>query len=63
MICNTALISHIIVFSKGTIFLKTNIFCKNKNADINKIKKILALKGIFSETTHLCVLAYQISSF
>ena len=52
-----------LLFSKGTIFVKTAIFCKNKNTDINKIKKVQALKGIFSETTYLCVLMYQISSF
>ena len=32
------------------------IFFENKNADISKIKGILALKGIFSETKYLCVL-------
>ena len=53
----------LLFFSKGTIFVKTAIFCKNKNTDINKIKKVQALKGIFSETTYLCVLMYQISSF
>ena len=26
-----------------------------KNADISKIKDVLALKGIFSETTYTCV--------
>ena len=34
-----------------------------KNADISKIKRASALKGIFSETTYVCVLMYQISSF
>ena len=37
-------------------------FC-NKNADISKIKGFLELKGIFSETTYGCVLAYRILSF
>ena len=36
---------------------------KKKNADISKIKRILVLKGIFSETTYRCVLTCQISSF
>lgn len=27
-----------------------------KNADISKIREVLVLKGIFSETRHLCVL-------
>ena len=35
-----------------------------KNADISKFKKkVLVLYGIFSETTNICVLTYQISSF
>ena len=39
-----------------TIFLQ-------KNADISKIKGMLVLKGIFSETKYKCVLSYQILSF
>ena len=36
-------------------------FCKN--ADISKIKKTLVLKGIFSETTYVCVRTkFQVSS-
>ena len=50
---------HNIALSKGTIFTKK---CK-KNADISKIKEASVLKGIFSETTHLFVPTYQISSF
>ena len=42
--------------------LKSAIFWK-KNADIGKINKGLVLKCIFSETTFVCVLTYQISSF
>ena len=34
---------------------KIFIFCK-KNADTSKIKDILVLKGLFSETTYVCVL-------
>ena len=32
-------------------------FCR-KDADIRKIKEVLVLKGIFSETTCVCVLMY-----
>ena len=39
-----------------------NFFSK-KNADISKIKEVLVLKGIFSETAYVCILTYQISSF
>ena len=34
-----------------------------KNADISKIKRALILKGIFSETTNVCVLTFQIPKF
>ena len=34
-----------------------------KNAEISKIKGFLVLKGIYSETTYVFVLTYQISSF
>ena len=45
------------------LFLPKNArFCK-ENADISKIKGVLVLKGVFSETTHVCVLTHQISSF
>ena len=41
--------------SKGTIFDKKMLsFCKN-NADISKIKGVVVLKGIFSETAYVCV--------
>ena len=33
------------------------------NADINKIKTALVLKGIISETKYVCVLTCQIGSF
>ena len=34
-----------------------------KNANISKIKGILVLNGMISETTFACVLTYQISGF
>ena len=34
-----------------------------KSADITKIKRLLVLKGIFSETTYVYVLKYQVLSF
>ena len=37
------------------------IFCK-KYPDIRKIKGVLLLEAIFSETTYVFVLTYQISS-
>ena len=48
--------SYTIALSKGTIFDK-------KNADINNIKEVLVLKGIFSETANVYVFTYQFSSF
>ena len=53
-----------IAFSKGTIFAKNaDFFAKKKYADISKIKVVVVLKGIFSKTTYVYVLTYQISSF
>ena len=46
--------------SKGTSFAKKNPEFLEKNADITKIKEILVLKGIFSETNYGCVLTCQI---
>ena len=46
--------------SKGTSFAKKNPEFLEKNADISKIKEILVLKGIFSETNYGCVLTCQI---
>ena len=37
-------------------------FCKRK-ANINKINKVSVLKGMFSETTYVCLRTYQTSSF
>ena len=50
------------------LWVKVLFFPKNaeflqKNADISKVKRALVLKGIFSETTYVCVLMYQISRF
>ena len=39
------------------------IFLQKKNADISKIKGVLEVQGIFSETTYMCVLTnFQISN-
>ena len=57
-ISNTAVI--LLVSVKVLILSKMLIFCKNKTAEIHKIKGILALKDIFSETKYLCVPTYQI---
>ena len=46
---------------KTYIFINSNLLSKKKNADISKIKRVLVLKGIFSETAYVCVLTYQIS--
>ena len=45
-----------IALSRGTIL-------QTKNADISKFKGVFVLKDIFSETTYVCVLIFQISSF
>ena len=39
------------------------IFCKNNPTDISKIRKVLVLEGIFSETTYLCVSSLILTSF
>ena len=44
--------SHTIALSKGTF--------QAKKAGINKLKRTLVLKGIFSEIAYACVLTYQI---
>ena len=54
--------SHTITLSKSTIFAKNTDFLQ-KNADISKIKWVLVLKIMFSETTYVCLFTYQISSF
>ena len=48
--------SHTTALSKGTILAKKNaVFFSKINAGISKIRKVLALKSIFSETTYACV--------
>ena len=34
-----------------------------KNGDISKIKEVFVLKGLFSKTTYVCVITYEISNF
>ena len=48
--------------SKGSVFTKKRWFF-TKNGDISKIKKVLVLKGIFSETIYAWALTCQIWSF
>ena len=48
---------------KGTIIAKTCRFSQKKITDISIIMGVLVLKRIFSETTFMLVLTYQISSF
>ena len=57
--------SHTIALSKGVLFWQKEMlinFLQN-NVNISKIERILVLKGIFSKTTYVSVLTYQISSF
>ena len=53
---------HPIALNKDTILVKMLTFCK-KNAGTSKIKRVLVLQDIFSESTYVYVLTYQISSF
>ena len=46
-----------------TLLLWVKVLVLPKNTDISKIKEALVLKSIFSETTNVCVLTYQVSSF
>ena len=55
-------LAHTIVLSEGTILAKNTDFLQ-RNADISKINEVLILKDIFYETTYVCVITYQISSF
>ena len=50
---------HTIALSKGSIFGKKAVFLQ-KHAGVSKIKRVLVLKGIFSENMYLRVLIYQI---
>ena len=45
------------------LFLTKKHWFSTKNADINKIKRALVLKGLFCGTTFVCLLKYQIPSF
>ena len=56
---NTAVILLLWVYY---FWQKILIFCI-KYADICKIKKVMEVKSIFSKTTYMCLLTYQISSF
>ena len=45
------------------LFLPKNGDFFHKNADINKIKRALVLKGIFSETTYVCALTWWFGQY
>ena len=45
------------------LFLQKKAEFLQKNADISKVKRVLVLKGIFSETPYVCVISYHIQSF
>ena len=45
------------------LFFQKNADFLQKKADITKIKGVLILKNIFSKTTYVCILTYEISSF
>ena len=49
-------------FKVRVLFWPKNADFLQKDSDI-RIKRALTLKGIFSETTYVCVLKCQISSF
>ena len=38
-------------------------FLQEKHNDISKINKAWVPKGVFSETTYICLLMYQIASY
>ena len=48
--------------SKGIIFTKKADFLQKSN-DISNIKNALVRKGIFTETSNVCILTCQVSSF
>ena len=58
-IFNTAL--TLLLWVKVLFLLKNADFLQN-NVAISKIKRALILKGIFSETTYVCVLTCQMGS-
>ena len=45
------------------LFLTKNADSFPKNADINKVKKVVVLRHIFFKTTYVCIFTYQTSSF
>ena len=55
-ISNTALILLVCV---KVLFLQKTAGFLHKNADISKVKRVLVIKNIFSETKCVCVLTYQ----
>ena len=56
------IVLHTIALRRGTKVVK-NVNLLQKNGNISKIKKVLSLNGIFSETKYGIVFTYQISSF
>ena len=50
-------------FEQRYYFGQKIVFFLQKDTEISKIKRALVMKGTFSETTYVCVLTYQISSF
>ena len=56
-------LAHTLLLWVKILFLPKSADFLQKNADISKIKRSLVLKGIFSETTYVFVLTYQIWSF
>ena len=58
-----SLIALAILLWVKVLFWPKNADFLQKNADISKIKKVLVIEGIFSETTDVCVLTCQIWSF
>ena len=65
--CHDSITSNVIdmKLDKRTKIGRRNTSRSNnlKNADINKTKGVLVLKSMFSKTTYMCVLTYQISNF
>ena len=48
----------------NVLFMPKNAdFLQEKHNDISKINKALVPKGVFSETTYICLLMYQIASY
>ena len=60
-ISNTVL--TLLIWAKVLFLPKNAYFLQNKKTEISKINRALIQKGIFSETTYVCVLMFQISRF